>query len=120
VGRIDRIDALPGGGRMVIDYKTSSNTRDRMRVPLEDTQLAFYAALLDGDAAQAAYLQLGERKKVEVVPHPDLEAARQQLEAGLYDDIQRIAGGAPLPALGEGRACEFCAARGLCRKDSWA
>jgi ATP-dependent helicase/nuclease subunit B len=25
-----------------------------------------------------------------------------------------------LPALGEGMACEYCAARGLCRKDFWA
>ena len=28
--------------------------------------------------------------------------------------------GAPLPALGEGSVCEFCAVRGLCRKDYWA
>ena len=28
--------------------------------------------------------------------------------------------GAPLPALGEGRLCDFCEARGLCRKDDWA
>ena len=26
---------------------------------------------------------------------------------------------APLPALGEGSVCEWCAARGLCRKDFW-
>jgi ATP-dependent helicase/nuclease subunit B len=34
--------------------------------------------------------------------------------------MDRIAQGAPLPALGEGMACEYCAARGLCRKDFWA
>ena len=33
---------------------------------------------------------------------------------------QAIAAGAPLPALGEGSVCEFCAVRGLCRKDYWA
>ena len=27
---------------------------------------------------------------------------------------------AALPALGEGVACEYCAARGLCRRDHWA
>ena len=35
-------------------------------------------------------------------------------------DMARIAAGAPLPALGEGSVCEFCAVRGLCRKDYWA
>jgi ATP-dependent helicase/nuclease subunit B len=30
-----------------------------------------------------------------------------------------IAGGQPLPALGDGAACDFCQARGLCRKDFW-
>ena len=33
---------------------------------------------------------------------------------------QRIADGHSMPALGEGSACDWCAARGLCRKDSWA
>jgi hypothetical protein len=32
-----------------------------------------------------------------------------------------IAGGdqeaAPMPAMGEGKACEYCEARGLCRRD---
>jgi ATP-dependent helicase/nuclease subunit B len=31
-----------------------------------------------------------------------------------------VAGGAQMPALGEGTACEFCAARGLCRRDWWS
>jgi ATP-dependent helicase/nuclease subunit B len=34
--------------------------------------------------------------------------------------MQGIAQGAALPALGEGVACDFCKARGLCRKDFWA
>jgi ATP-dependent helicase/nuclease subunit B len=25
-----------------------------------------------------------------------------------------------LPAIGEGSACDYCAARGLCRKDFWS
>ena len=28
--------------------------------------------------------------------------------------------GAALPALGEGPVCDFCEARGLCRRDHWA
>ena len=34
-------------------------------------------------------------------------------------DLDRIAAGAAMPALGEGAVCDFCAARGLCRKDHW-
>jgi ATP-dependent helicase/nuclease subunit B len=36
------------------------------------------------------------------------------------DDLARIEAGAPLAALGEGKVCDFCAARGLCRRDFWA
>jgi len=34
-------------------------------------------------------------------------------------DFTRIAAGAALPPLGEGAVCDYCAARGLCRKDFW-
>lgn len=120
-GRIDRIDRLPGGATLVMDYKTEGvqATRDRMKAPLEDTQLAFYAALLPGRELQAAYLNIGERGEVTEVPHKDLELATHLLQEGVQAELRRIAEGAPLPALGEGRACEFCAARGLCRRDAW-
>ena len=39
---------------------------------------------------------------------------------GIQHDMARIAAGAPLPALGEGSVCDYCAVRGLCRKDMWA
>jgi ATP-dependent helicase/nuclease subunit B len=121
VGRVDRIDALPHGA-LVIDYKTESlqASKDRMKQPLEDTQLAFYAALLGDDHLRAAYLNIGERGEVVAVEHPQLSQARELLQQGIEDELGRIAGGAALPALGDGRACEFCAARGLCRKDMWA
>jgi ATP-dependent helicase/nuclease subunit B len=47
-GRIDRLDDGPGGRRQLLDYKTSSveSLKKRVREPLEDSQLAFYAALL--------------------------------------------------------------------------
>jgi ATP-dependent helicase/nuclease subunit B len=121
-GRIDRIDRLDGGASLVMDYKTEGlqATRDRMKAPLEDTQLAFYALLLPGREVEAAYLNVGERGEVRAVPHEALAEASQLLKEAIATEMQRIAGGAPLPALGEGRACEFCAARGLCRRDSWS
>ena len=41
------------------------------------------------------------------------------LVEGVRHDMAALADGAPLPALGEGSACDHCAARGLCRKDFW-
>jgi ATP-dependent helicase/nuclease subunit B len=91
-----------------------------MAAPLEDTQLAFYAALLPGRAVQAEYLNVGERGEIVEVPHKELAQATQLLREAIPSELRRIAQGAPLPALGEGRVCEFCAARGLCRRDAWS
>jgi ATP-dependent helicase/nuclease subunit B len=45
--------------------------------------------------------------------------ARDALIEGIVHDMARIGQGAPLPALGDGATCDFCQARGLCRKDFW-
>jgi ATP-dependent helicase/nuclease subunit B len=50
----------------------------------------------------------------------DLALSRDALLQGIEHDMARIAAGAALPALGEGAACDYCVARGLCRKDFWA
>ncbi len=123
-GRIDRIDHAAGGGTLVMDYKTESlqATRERMKTPLEDTQLAFYAALLRQDDLQAAYLNISERGEVRAVPHDNLarRAIAGLLQEAITSELRRMVDGAPLPALGEGRVCEFCPARGLCRRDAWS
>jgi ATP-dependent helicase/nuclease subunit B len=122
VGRIDRIDRLPDGTALVVDYKTESAAKSASRVkePLEDTQMAFYAALLGEDAVQGAYVNVGERDGTKAYPQPDLAEARDALVHGIQNDLARIAQGAPLPALGDGAACDYCQARGLCRKDFWS
>jgi ATP-dependent helicase/nuclease subunit B len=129
-GRLDRVDQTADGGLMVLDYKTGSRQRidKRLKQPLEDVQLAFYAELLSQHKAQtvssAAYLSLQERSDPESVQDavklfemPELGAAREALRHGLAQDWSRLSAGAALPALGEGEACDHCAARGLCRKD---
>jgi ATP-dependent helicase/nuclease subunit B len=122
VGRIDRIDRMPGGSLLVMDYKTEGRqtTAERVKQPLEDTQLAFYAALLEEDTLAAAYVNVGERGKTERMDQPAVVQARDLLVESILHDLSRIEGGAQMPALGEGFACEFCAARGLCRRDWWA
>lgn len=121
IGQIDRMDRLAGGERLLIDYKTEprTTTAERIKNGLEDSQLAFYAALMDDDTLAAAYVNLGEKEPTRTYGQPDIVALRDALIDSILRDMARIAEGAALPALGEGKACDYCAARGLCRKDFW-
>jgi ATP-dependent helicase/nuclease subunit B len=128
LGKLDRIDsqASPEGPiPFVIDYKTESRdkTKGRIKEPLEDTQLAFYAALMPAETLRAAYLSITDARSEPgalLLEQSDILLAREQLLQGLAHDMARLTSGATLPALGEGRVCDFCAARGLCRKDHWS
>jgi ATP-dependent helicase/nuclease subunit B len=120
-GRIDRIDDGPGG-RVLIDYKTggTEKLKERVAAPLEDTQLAVYAALVDATPApNAIYLALHERSGPTEVPHPDVAASAQALLDGLAADLAQMQHGAGLAALGEEPDCDHCDMRGLCRRDHW-
>ncbi len=121
VGKIDRVDRAADGSAWVMDYKTESRatTAQRLKDSLEDTQLAFYAALLTDDTLAAAYVNVGEKDGTQTYPQPDITDLRDQLIEAIVTDMARIAAAQPLPALGEGMACDYCAARGLCRKDFW-
>jgi ATP-dependent helicase/nuclease subunit B len=122
-GRLDRVDVMAGSGAQhyaLIDYKTESAATLKARVaePLEDTQLVFYAALLGREQVQAMYVALGEAQ-TQSLAQTQVNEALPLLLQGLQHDAQRIRQGHGLPALGEGKACDYCAARGLCRKDFW-
>ena len=120
-GQIDRIDEVTDGATLLIDYKTEplARTRDRIKAGNEDTQLPFYALLSGADAPRAAYLNLAEREAPSLHELPELPMLAAQLYEGMAHDLARIAAGEPLPALGEGSVCDWCEARGLCRKDFW-
>ena len=120
-GKLDRVDRLADGSALVIDYKTEGKavSAERIKAGAEDTQLAFYAALLQDDLLAAAYVNVGEKDATKAYLQTDIGFLRDQLIEGIVDDMARIRGGAAMPALGEGTACDFCAARGLCRKDFW-
>ena len=121
IGKLDRVDRLADGSALVIDYKTEGRgvTSERISQAAEDTQLAFYAALLHDDTLAAAYVNIGEKDATRTYLQTDIGVLRDQLVEGIVDDMSRIRAGAAMPALGEGKACDFCAARGLCRKDFW-
>ncbi|MDR2155219.1 MAG: PD-(D/E)XK nuclease family protein [Burkholderiaceae bacterium] len=118
-GVLDRVDRLPDGVPMVIDYKTENpaRTKERLKAGSEDTQLPFYALLTGHDAPRAAYLNLSERDPVSLHEPQDLTHLAAALHDGIADDLARIAKGHPLRPLGEGSVCGWCAARGVCRKD---
>ncbi|SFU31572.1 ATP-dependent helicase/nuclease subunit B [Polaromonas sp. YR568] len=122
LGKLDRIDRQADGHALLIDYKTEprSTTAERIKNGQEDTQLAFYAALMTDDTLAAAYVNLGEKEPTRTYEQPDIVGLRDELIDSILTDMARIARGAALPALGEGQACVYCAARGLCRKDFWA
>jgi ATP-dependent helicase/nuclease subunit B len=123
-GQLDRVDARHHEGarqQFVLDYKTGSKDvlRAKVAIPNEDTQLAFYAALSDQQwPVSAAYLHLDARA-VTQLDHADVERSAEALLEGVAQDWLRLHAGSAMPALGEGVACEYCKARGLCRKDHW-
>jgi ATP-dependent helicase/nuclease subunit B len=136
-GQLDRLDRRGQGDAAewcVIDYKTGSLDRLKQKVkdPLEDTQLAFYAALAQHAPAtvdptdpgriskveDALYLHLDD-KDVASVKHPQVIESAQALVEGVRVDLTRLLAGAAMPALGEGVACDYCDVRGLCRRDHW-
>ncbi len=137
-GQLDRLDMQGHGASKawcVIDYKTGSLERlkQKLKQPLEDTQLAFYAALaqhspatadatqphLASGAIEAMYLHLDD-KAVTALKHPEVTVSADAVVEGVRQDLARILAGAALPALGEGKACEYCDVRGLCRRDHWS
>ena len=127
-GHIDRIDVLgegDGEGTDLIDYKTGNldALKRRVKEPLEDTQLAFYAAILPAElrsGLRAAYLAVDSSKGIEFIEHKDVTRSARTLVTGLASELRRLREGAGLPALGEGETCERCEVRGLCRRDHWA
>ncbi|MEO6320287.1 MAG: PD-(D/E)XK nuclease family protein [Polaromonas sp.] len=122
VGQIDRMDRQADGDLLLIDYKTEprTTTAERIKNGLEDSQLAFYAALSADDTLAAAYVNLGEKEPTRTYSQSEIVALRDALIDSILVDMARIAKGATLQALGEGKACDYCAARGLCRKDFWS
>lgn len=119
-GRLDRVDAGPAGPA-VVDYKTSdaAKLRKLLEQPGEDVQLPVYVLLWGVPVAEALFLSM-EREDVEAVPlGPEVQPLADAVRARLCEVFDALAAGAPLPAQGVEGACEYCEARGLCRRNYW-
>ena len=68
---------------------------------------------------RAQYLALDDSKGIASIEHEDVATTAAIMLDGLRGDLMAIHSGEPLPALGEGVACDYCEMRGLCRRDDW-
>ncbi len=125
-GRVDRIDGNAQGQLLVIDYKAKAvdALKKALKEPGEDVQLPFYGLLLGDGARCAAYVSFDRarddsRGVAAVQPAQPFDRLVRQVGARLQGDLQRIADGAPLPAIGAEAVCSRCEMRGLCRLDYW-
>ena len=118
-GRLDRVDQNADGDWMVLDYKTTDKGKlKRKLAQREDHQLTFYGLLLEQKVSAAAYVAI-DADKPDVIPAEPYGIWRDALEQQLKMDFKNIANGTALPASGTGSTCDWCDARGLCRKGSW-
>jgi ATP-dependent helicase/nuclease subunit B len=137
VGRLDRIDSLRDDRRdsrrddrssgateatlAVIDYKAqgADELKKRAAQPGEHVQLPAYALLVGEAAGETLFLSIARDEISPCAagghPGPAARANRDRL-ARLAD---RLHEGAPMPANGIEKVCEYCAVSGLCRRDFW-
>lgn len=114
-GRVDRIDQREEN-LYVFDYKTANatNLKRKLKDPGEAVQLPFYAWLCE---AAAAFLPIDNDPVAPLTL--DGETDVEAISLRLPQLLEAIAAGAPLPANGVDAACQYCEARGLCRKGAW-
>jgi ATP-dependent helicase/nuclease subunit B len=130
-GRLDRVDMKqrdpssitrpPYQSYAVIDYKARAvkPLEDALRIPGEDVQLAVYALLWDNAVTEAMFLSVDRREVEAVAPDQEIRVLARGAGERLAAMFDALAAGAKLPAQGTEAACEYCDARGLCRKDYW-
>ncbi len=126
-GFVDRLDIHPQDGVEVIDYKFSSkNSITKKKNNLkDDPQLVIYAKAVNGHdmvdrrpAAIASWVSVKEEDaRVEV---DDLQSQMNELPAQMITDIESLWGGAPMAASAPDSICQYCQARGICRKGMWS
>lgn len=107
-GRVDRVDALPGGAYELIDYKTG---RPRSAAALrEDVQLSLYAVA----AREAWQLDASEQSYLYVLDDQKVRVPREQIDAAwVADTVDEVAAGIlaqdfePKPSHSACSMCDF-------------
>ena len=135
-GYADRFDVSIDDSELasVIDYKNQSFTKveQRSEVVLDDPQLLIYARAsnesnqIPGRAVSAAeWVALkadvkkdgdGAKRSVVVAEMPELIHVFSEQ---MTEDVQSLWSGKPLTAFAPDSVCQYCEARGICRKGMW-
>ena len=135
-GYADRFDVSVHDPKVasVIDYKNQSLTKVKQRseVLLDDPQLLIYARAsneskkIPGYAVSAAeWVALktevkkegnGAERSVVIAEMSDL---MQAFSEQMTEDVQSLWSGKPLMAFAPDSVCQYCEARGICRKGMW-
>lgn len=126
-GFIDRIDENEAHELSVLDYKfsKSENIKNRQKYFKDDPQLAIYGLALAHDPKfsekpvnQTAWVSLKE--VTAAVPVADCHSAMDQTYKQLQEDINAVVAGGQLFAHAPDSICQYCEARGVCRKGMWS
>ena len=119
-GRVDRIDQSDNG-YAIVDYKTGFTPTRKSVLAGEHVQLPMYA-LLTEECTQVEYVAIGKNNTVKsesVIKNESLSELINQHSMRLHEFVTSINDDAQFPALADDDICEWCEAKGLCRKDYW-
>ena len=123
IDRIDRREGKDGPALELIDYKTGSV--EKLKENAARTARGHAAGLLCRARRRRArrsprsYLAVDRTRGLIPIEHARVADDARTLVVGIADEMTRLRAGAGLRALGEGSVCEYCRARGLCRRDHW-
>ena len=121
----------------VIDYKNQRFERVKVRAEhiLDDPQLLIYARaanegqeshkLTGHQVEQAEWVALkadiskGEQKAVRSQEVADMPAIMRQFTVQMTEDVEQLWAKKPMQAFAPDGVCQYCEARGICRKGIW-
>jgi ATP-dependent helicase/nuclease subunit B len=120
-GGIDRVDRLPDGSLLVLDYKSGGIQRLAPKVKpaallAPEFQLALYAAIVrerhPGVKVDAAYLSLKEAQRTRTLRENGVDPAALPLEGAVRDRVEKMRAGqfAVRPL-----TCDYCELKPACR-----
>jgi ATP-dependent helicase/nuclease subunit B len=138
-GRADRFDVNINNPSTaaVIDYKNQGITKIKKRAErlLDDPQLLIYARAVNENAVAAhlpgctikmaewvslkADLKKADDKIVRAHPLEDMPTMMAQFSEQLSDDLEVLWARKPMKAFAPDSVCQYCEARGICRKGMW-
>lgn len=114
-GRIDLMLSADNKAHQIIDYKTGALTTQKSVKTLEEVQLPYYALLKPGTGIVSYVGPDGGFS----VKGAELAALSAELANAIDTFKKDYENGAPMPAIGNDKACAHCAYVGLCRKPAW-